>query len=215
MRPFDFQECAIVRALIRNPRVSDNKLGEDLGIPARTVNRKRKRLEEAGIISYFAHVNMLPSGTGHIQVQHLFIIKFRMGITMSQIEREVKNEPNVITIFTELIFESYIAEMDGQVALVMVVEGSSESDIVERFQAHVVPSLVKNHGQDCIEEIRTIRLLQPIRFLKNYLPLVNMKAGRIKEEWPMDSIYIGENGERTLPETVSRPARKRRSRKKG
>ncbi len=151
MYQLDSQESAIVKALIRNPRVSDNKLGEEMEIPVRTVNRKRKRLEQKGIISYMTHVNMLPSGTGRFQVQHLFIIQFRLGITFSQIEREIRDEPNVITIFTELIFESYIAEI----------------------------------------EVSTIRLLQPIRMLKNYLPLVNMKDGRLKKEWRLESIYVG------------------------
>ncbi len=167
MYQLDSQESAIVKALIRNPRVSDNKLGEEMEIPVRTVNRKRKRLEQKGIISYMTHVNMLPSGTGRFQVQHLFIIQFRLGITFSQIEREIRDEPNVITIFTELIFESYIAEIDGHIALVMVVEGGSESDIVERFQAYIIPSLQKNHGKDSVEKVSTIRLLQPIRMLKN------------------------------------------------
>jgi len=193
MYQLDGQEVAIVKALIKDPRLSDNKLGEEMDIPVRTVNRKRKRLQQAGIISYMTHVNMLPAGTGAFQVQHLFIIKFRLGITYSQIEREVRNEPNVITIFTKLIFESYFAEIDGHIALVMVVEGSSESDIVERFQAYIIPSLQKNHGKDSIEEISTIRLLQPIRMLKNYLPLVNMKDGRLKREWHLDSIYVGED----------------------
>jgi len=187
----DSQESAIVKALIRNPRVSDNKLGEEMEIPVRTVNRKRKRLEQKGIISYMTHVNMLPSGTGRFQVQHLFIIQFRLGITFSQIEREIRDEPNVITIFTELIFESYIAEIDGHIALVMVVEGGSESDILERFQAYIIPSLQKNHGKDSVEKVSTIRLLQPIRMLKNYLPLVNMKDGRLKKEWRLESIYVG------------------------
>jgi DNA-binding Lrp family transcriptional regulator len=199
VRELDGQESTIVRALIKNPRISDNKLGEEMGIPVRTVNRKRKRLESEGIISYMTHVNMLPSGTGHFQVQHLFIIRFRLGITYSQIEREVRNEPNVITIFTELIFESYIAEIDGHLALVMVVEGQSEADIVERFQAYIIPSLQKNHGKDSIEEVSTIRLLEPIRMLKNYLPLVNMKDGRLKKEWRMESIYLGD-GKRSSAE---------------
>ena len=202
MHHFDSQEQAIVKALVKNPRISDNRLGEEMSIPVRTVNRKRKKLEEAGIISYMTHVNMLPSGTGQFQVQHLFIIKFRLGITHSQIDREIQNEPNVVTIFTELIFESYIAEIDGHIALVMVVEGSSESDIVERFQAYIVPSLQKNHGKDSIEEISTIRLLQPIRMLKNYLPLVNMKSGRLKKEWGLDAIYIG--GEKESGREVGR-----------
>lgn len=196
MRTFDWQEAAIVKALIKNPRISDNRLGDEMGIPVRTVNRKRKKLEQAGIISYMTRVNMLPSGTGGFQVQHLFIIQFRLGITFSQIVREIQHEPNVITIFTELIFESYIAEIDGHTSLVMVVEGQSEADIVERFQAYIIPSLQKNHGKDSIEKVSTIRLLQPIRMLKNYLPTVNMKDGRLKKEWRHDSIYIGEVKER-------------------
>ena len=190
MYKLDGQEQAIVRALVKDPRISDNKLGEEMGIPVRTVNRKRKKLQEKGIISYMTHVNMQPTGTGRFQVQHLYIIKFRLGITYSQIMGEIQDEPNVVTIFTELIFESYIAEIDGHIALVMVVEGRSESDIVERFQAYIIPSLQKNHGKDSIEEVSSLRLLQPIRMLKNYLPLVNMKDGRLKPEWGLDSIYV-------------------------
>ncbi len=202
MYKLDPQERAIAKALIKNPRISDNRIGEEMGIPVRTVNRKRKKLEELGIISYMTRVNMLPSGTGHFQVQHLFIIQFRLGITFSQIAREIQEEPNVVTIFTELIFESYISEIDGHTSLVMVVEGQSEADIVERFQAHIVPSLQKNHGKDSIEKVSTIRLLKPIRMLKNYLPSVNMKDGHLKKEWKLDSIYIGE--ERKEPESGNR-----------
>jgi DNA-binding Lrp family transcriptional regulator len=192
MYTLDDQEKVIVKTLVKNPRASDNRIGAETGIPVRTVNRKRKKLEELGIISYMTRIDMLPSGTGHFQVQHLFIIQFRLGITFSQIAREIQEEPNVITIFTELIFESYISEIDGHTALVMVVEGQSEADIVERFQAHIVPSLQKNHGKDSIEKVSTIRLLQPIRMLKNYLPTVNMKNGRLKKEWHFDAIYTGE-----------------------
>ena len=192
MYELDSQECAIVKALIKNPRISDNRIGKAMGIPVRTVNRKRKKLEEMGIVSYMTRVDMLPSGTGHFQVQHLFIIQFRLGITFSQIAREIQEEPNVVTIFTELIYESYISEIDGHTSLVMVVEGQSEADIVERFQAHIVPSLQKNHGKDSIEKVSTIRLLQPIRVLKNYLPTVNMKDGYLKKEWRVDAVYVGE-----------------------
>src|ERR1041385_5856789 len=195
MKSLDRQEQAIIKALVKNPRISDNRLGEEMGIPVRTVNRKRKKLEQAGVISYMTRVNMLPSGTGRFQVQHLFIIQFRLGITVSQIVREIQNEPNVVTIFTELIFGSYIAEIDGHTSLVMVVEGQSEADIVERFQAYIIPSLQKNHGKDSIEKVSTIRLLHPIRMLKNYLPLVNMKGGYLRKEWGLESIFIGEDAE--------------------
>jgi len=204
MYTLDGQESAIIKALVKNPRASDNRIGAETGIPVRTVNRKRKKLEESGILSYMTRINMLPSGTGHFQVQHLFIIQFRLGITYSQIVREIQDEPNVITIFTELIFESYISEIDGHIALVMVVEGESEADIVERFQAYIIPSLQKNHGKDSIEKVSTIRLLQPIRLMKNYLPTVNMKAGFLKKEWRNDSIYVGEDRKETRSLTKGR-----------
>ncbi len=191
MYKLDSQEIAIVKALVKNPRVSDNRLGDEMGIPVRTVNRKRKKLEQSGIVSYMTLVNMLPSGTGRFSVQHLYIIQFRLGITISQVAREIQHEPNVHTIFTELIFESYIAEIDGHTSLVMVVEGESEADIVEKFQAYIIPSLKKNHGKDSIENVSTIRLLRPIRMLKNYLPAVNMKDGYLKKEWRLESIYVG------------------------
>ena len=43
-RDLDEQEQRIVAALVRNPRISDNRLGEENDIPVRTVSRKRSRL---------------------------------------------------------------------------------------------------------------------------------------------------------------------------
>jgi len=54
----------------------------------------------------------------------------------------------------------------------------------------IVPSLRKNHGEDAIEEIQTIRLLRPIRMLRNYLPDVNMQNGVIRPDWSNDAIYV-------------------------
>ena len=49
-RPHDLdeQERMIVRALVRDPRLSDNQIGKLTGVPTPTVRRKRKRLEAAG-----------------------------------------------------------------------------------------------------------------------------------------------------------------------
>ena len=44
----DIQSKLIIRALIRNPRVSDNQIGLMTGVPIRTVNRKRKNMEKQG-----------------------------------------------------------------------------------------------------------------------------------------------------------------------
>jgi len=189
MRKLDTQDKQIIRALVRNPRCSDNKVSALTGVPVRTVSRKRARLEQEGILSYSTVVEMQASGTGRFTTQHMLIIKFKLGITRNQIVAEIRSEPNVVNVFYELIRYSYIAETDGHIALVMVVEGESDSDIVESVQGKIVPSLQKNHGEDSIVELRTLRVLDPIRREHNYLPLVNMEDGFLKKDWPDDAIF--------------------------
>ena len=190
MRRLDDQERRIIRALIRNPRCSDNRVSALTGVPVRTVSRKRARLEQEGILSYYAYVDMQAEGTGRFSTQHMLTIKFKLGITRSQIVQEIRHEPNVADVFSELIRDSYIAEIEGHIALVMVVEGESDSDVAENVQGKIIPSLQKNHGEDSILELRTIRLLDPIRRLHNYLPMVNMKEGFVVEDWPDDAIFV-------------------------
>lgn len=190
MRKLDKQEVAIAKALIRNPRLSDNRLGEENSIPARTVSRKRVRLEEEGLLRYFAEIDMSAAGTGHFQCRHLYILRFKVGVTVKQLQKEARSEPNVATAFTRSIYESHIAEINGRVALVMIVEGASDADIVERFQEQIVPLLHKNHGTDSIEEVMTIRLLSPLRMLRNYLVGINIDKGRIKDSWSSEAIFV-------------------------
>ena len=190
-RDLDEQEHRIVAALVRNPRISDNRLGEENDIPVRTVSRKRSRLERDGLLRYFAEMDMSEEGTGHFSCRHLYIIQFRVGITVKQIQREVRNEPHVVTVFTRSIYASHIAEIDGRVALVMIVDGSNDADIVERFQEEIVPALHRTHGDDSIEGVETIRLLAPVRMLRNYLPSVNMENGKLKDDWDINSIFVG------------------------
>lgn len=190
MRKLDDRETQIAKALIRNPRISDNRLGEVYNIPVRTVSRKRARMEQEGLLRYFAEVDMSAQGTGYFPCCHLYIIRFKVGVTVSQIQDEIREEPTVVTVFTQLIRESYVAEIDGRVALVMVVEGTSDADVVQSFQHKIVPSLQKNHGKDSIEDISTIRLLGRVRILRNYLPAVNMENGMMKPDWSTDSIFV-------------------------
>ncbi len=190
MRHFDDQERRILRALIRNPRCSDNRVSALTGVPVRTVSRKRARLEKENILSYYAAVDMQAQGTGRFSTQHMLTIKFKLGITRHQIVQEIRSEPNVADVFSELIRDSYIAEMDGHIALVMVVEGESDSEVAENVQGKIIPSLQKNHGEDSIQELKTVRLLDPIRRLHNYLPIVNMKEGFVMEDWPDDAIFV-------------------------
>ncbi len=123
MKTFDNAERSIIRMLIRDPRLSDHAISEKTKVPSKTVARKRRRLEEEGVLSYYTMVNMMEGGTGHFTARHLYIIKFRLGVTKKQIVEEIKTESNVHSIFTELIFESHIAEIDGHISLLMLIEG--------------------------------------------------------------------------------------------
>ena len=190
MRILDQQEKAIVRRLIRDPRESDNGIGELTGVNVRTVSRKRHRLEQEGILSYYTNVDLSADGAQQFSVRHLYIIKFRVGITFKQLVDEIRDEP-IDNVFTESIYESHIAEIDGKVALLLYIDGDSDVDIVQRTHQFLIPSLFKNHGPDSIEAISTIRLLAPVRVMRNYLPIVNMKNGLMKPDWPDEAIHVG------------------------
>ena len=192
MRVLDEQEKAVVRQLVRDPRESDNGIGEKSGVNVRTVSRKRQRLEQEGVLSYFTHLDLSQTGAQQFNARHLYIIKFRIGITYRQLVEEIRQEPKKTTVFTERIFESHIAEIDGKVALLLFVDGHNDVDIVQRTHEDLIPNLIKNHGPDCIEAVSTMRLLTPVRVMRNYLPLVNMRDGYLVSEWPDEGIYVGE-----------------------
>jgi len=191
MRQLDEQERLIVRQLIRDPRESDNGIGEATGVNVRTVGRKRQRLEQEGILSYHTHLDLSASGTGEFGARHLYIIKFRIGITPQGVLDDIKREPQVRSIFTEVIFESHVAEIDGHVALLLFIDGASDADIVQTVQDKLIPSLQQNHGANSIEEVSTIRVLAPVRTMRNYVVPVNIQGGYIRKDWPDDAIYVG------------------------
>jgi len=191
MKELDPQERLIVRQLIRDPRESDNGIGESTGVNVRTVGRKRQRLEHEGILSYYTQLDLSSQGANQFTTRHVYIIKFRIGVTYKQLTDDIQREPFVRSIFTEIIFESHIAEMDGKLAMLLFIDGANDTELVQTVQEKLVPSLLKNHGENSIEEISTIRLLCPVRVMRNYLPFVNMENGYIKKDWPDEAIYVG------------------------
>jgi DNA-binding Lrp family transcriptional regulator len=193
MKELDEQERLIVRHLIRDPRESDNGIGEATGVNVRTVGRKRQRMEQAGILSYFTHLDLSMRGTGQFGARHLYIIKFRIGVTYKQLLEDIQREPFVRSIFTEIIFESHIAEIDGKLAMLLFIDGADETNIVQTVQEQLIPSLLRNHGENSIEAVNTIRVLAPVRTMRNYIQPVNMNAGYIKKDWPDDAIYVGQS----------------------
>lgn len=180
-----------MRQLIRDPRESDNGVGEATGVNVRTVGRKRQRLEQSGVLSYFTHLDLSATGTGEYLSRHLYTIKFRIGVSYKQLLEDIKREPFVRSVFTEVIFESHIAEIDGKLAMLLFIDGASDIDIVQTVQEKLIPSLENNHGKGSIEEVSTVRILSPVRCMRNYILPVNIESGYIRRDWPDEAIYVG------------------------
>ena len=189
-RRLDDKEEKIARALIRNPRLSDNAIGRMTGIPVMTVNRKRKKMEVEGLLSFYAAINMGPKGTGRFRARYLYLIRFKLGVSQNRIVREILGEPNVRTAFTEFIYEFHMAQINGHTALALIIQGRDDYEVNNVFNNRLVPSLQKNHGEDSIVEVSTIRLGRPIRLFHNYIPMVNMKGGRIRDDWADEAIVV-------------------------
>lgn len=187
----DDKDKSILRKLTRDPTISDNQIAKLAALPVKTVNRRRKALEEAGLVSYHININMGKGGTGRFLARHLYIIEFKLGFPQSRLVNEIREEPNVRTIFTDHIYESHIAEVDGKTALIMLVEGANDEEVNEAFNTRIIPSLQKNHGADAINNVKTIRLADPIRVFHNYILMVNMHQGKIRDEWTDSAIFVG------------------------
>ena len=181
---YDEQEKLIIKALIKDPRMSDNNIGKLTKVPIRTVSRKRKKLEQNNEISYYVSTN--PKS----KARHLYLIKFKMGMTKHKLVEEIKKEPKIKSLFTEMIYESHFAEVEGHTAILMIVEGVSDDEISENFNGKILPQMLKNHGQDSIMDITTMRLSSMIRIFHNYLPFINMEHGKLVSNWQLDSIYL-------------------------
>ena len=160
-------------------------------VNTRTVSRKRSKLERDGVLSYYTDINLSQNGLGQYSTRHLYTIKFRIGITHTQLLEDIQREPYVRSVFTEVIFESHIAEIDGKLAMLLFIDGTSDLDIVQTMQEKVIPSLRRNHGEDSIEEISTVRILSPVRTMRNYVLPVNVTEGSLRPDWPDDAIYVG------------------------
>ena len=170
---FDKQEKLIIKALIKDPRMSDNDIGKLTKVPIRTVNRKRRKLEQNNQISYYVSTN--PNS----KARHLYLIKFVMGVTKKKLINDLKKEPRIKTLFTEMIYESHYAEIDGHTSIIMMVEGKSDDEVSENFNGRILPLMLRNHGNNSIMEITTIRISDTIRLLHNYLPYINMECGKL------------------------------------
>jgi hypothetical protein len=147
-------------------------------------------MEDEGLLRFWAEIDLGPLGARQHGSRHLYQIRFRLGVTLSKVRRKLKDEANP-EFGSDLIYESHLAEINGHLALLLIIVGESESTVVSHVHNKLIPRLLKSLGKDAIEGISTIRLMEPIRRVRNYLPKYNMVDGHITDEWPNEAIYVG------------------------
>ena len=179
MVEFDAQEVKIVRELIRNPRISDNQLAKNTRIPVMTVNRKRKKMEQGEIIRYYTSIKYEEEATGIFHARQLYIIKLKIGLTREIYLDKIKSDKELLGFSAEHIAESYVGEKDGHLALMIIMDAKTETELIESFNGKFVTNIQKLFGEDAIKEVITTKLNIPIRLHHNYLPLINMEKGKI------------------------------------
>ncbi|MBI2140553.1 winged helix-turn-helix domain-containing protein [Candidatus Woesearchaeota archaeon] len=194
LRELDEQERKIVRELYRDPRISDNQLGKKTGIPVMTVNRKRKQLEKENLLRYFSWFDTGEFGTGMFKAKQLYVIKFKLGMKREQYLSRVEYDPKFMPMASVHISFSSLGEKDGHLALIMIIDGKTDSELVEVFNGTIIPHLRRMLGENCIEQITTTKMTHVIRRLHNYIPDFNMESGKIKKDWPDDWIFVDEGG---------------------
>ncbi len=190
MRQLDEQEKKIVRELIKDPRISDNQIARNTRVPVMTVNRKRKLLEEKGLLNYYCYLDTSRYGLEILPARQLYIIKFKIGITKKEFIDKLLSEAEMKTFFTIHELESFVGEKDGQVIYSVVIEGGKGNEIVEIFNGKIVPMMYKLFGKDSITETFTFRLTTQLRLMHNYMPLLNIEEGKIKKTWPNEFIFV-------------------------
>lgn len=191
MNDFDEQDKAIVRELIVDPRLSDNKISSITGIPVKTVNRRRKRLEKDNIINYMVHVENGPTGTGKFGSKAQFSIVFRQGITRKSFFESL-DRVGFTYLDLKHIRNAYVGEYEGRLSLILVLESRVQTDLLEVFNSEVIPKLQSMLGHDCIYETNVAYIHTHLIKLHNYIKHYNIKQGKLSNDWPKEMIYVWE-----------------------
>lgn len=162
----DRQEKAIIAALVKNPRISDNKLAAETGVPLKTVNRKRKLLEAAGLVRYLAIADHSSTGTGQFQGHALFSLKLRSGITRA----------HFLGMFTDIfqqvgkkhLTHCFLSEHGGNLVLFLYLESYKHEDLFDILNADIVPDFERQYGTGCVIQVDKFDSFLPIVLFTNY-----------------------------------------------
>lgn len=184
----DENDKAIIKELIRDPRLSDNQVSRITSIAVKTVNRKRKRLEQANVLNYHLYVNNGLDGTNSFNGIAQFMVIFRHGVTRKSFLDNLARvgfSPHDI----KHIKYAFLGEEDGHLSLTLVIESRAQEDLLEIFNSELTPKLQSMLGYDCIKQTRVTYLHSILVQSHNYLPMFNISKGKMKKEWPTENIF--------------------------
>jgi hypothetical protein len=157
-----------------------------------SVNRKRKKLEEDKLLRYYVSIDKGEFGLKIFDAHMLYTLKFKAGITRRLYMDTLERDPQWRMFNSRFISMAALGEKDGQLALVIILDAPSESELVEEFNGKIVQYLREKFGQDCIEKIFTTTINKRLRVHHNYMPHTNMEQGHIKQDWPDELIFVDE-----------------------
>tara|TARA_Y100000310_G_C20702141_1_gene830905 strand:- start:9214 stop:9813 length:600 start_codon:yes stop_codon:yes gene_type:complete len=189
-RELDEQEVKIIRELIRNPRLSDNKISKKTKIPVMTVNRKRKKLEGEMLLRYYCATD--EHHLGIFNAKQMYTVKFQIGITMKNYMDKLEKDPKWRLFNSKFISLAYLGEKDGHLALVIILDAPNEGMLGEEFNGKIIPFLTQKFGKDAVVSVDTVPLNRMVRVHHNYMPATNMENGIIKKGWPDGLIFVNE-----------------------
>ncbi len=192
MYKIDEQEKLIIKELVRDPRISDNQIAIKTNVPLKTVNRKRKLLEEKNLLHYYCLLDTSPQGTGTFLGRSLFIIVLKDGITRKSLLEKHGISEKATKFFPKHIFFTLVGEFEGNIAIITLLESRKLDDLVEIYNAEIVTELEKYFGPGCVKKTITIPVAGTVRNMRNYMPYRNIANGKIIDSWPNENIFVDE-----------------------
>ncbi len=148
------KDKSIIRELIRNPRVSDSEIAKKAGIPLKTVNRRRRYLEQSNTLNYMTFVNNFSYGTGRFNSLALYTILFEYGITTETLRRMIMSkEYNEHPVVVKHIVVDLVGEKGGMATYTLIITSRAHEDLVEILNADIVPMVKRFVGENSIRGI--------------------------------------------------------------
>jgi DNA-binding Lrp family transcriptional regulator len=179
----------IMKELIKDPRISDNQISKKTKIPVKTVNRKRKILEEK-IVRYYTMIDNTESGTKTFGTTQFVILKFAYGMSRAKITEAILHDTFLKNrLLKKHIFFEWIGEKESQITYNAIVQSRVDTDIAEIINVELIPKFLAMLGKDCISNVEVFRNIIPFRISHNYIPFINMEKGVLKKDISNEDIF--------------------------